>query len=423
MIHRFRRAALKIHLWSGLLLGAWFVLLGLTGSALAFYLEIDEALNPRIALSAPMAPPPSVDAIHQALRTAYPQRDGPWRIEMPMAPDMPVMARYNKPAESAGRHFAPLLVTLAPDTLRITSSRLWGDTAMTWIYDLHYTLLLGEPGLILVGIVGLVNAVMLLTGIWLWWPSKARLWAALRILPRPGAIRRTYDLHVTGGIYTFLLLIALALTGSALALPEQARAILAPWTSPQAMPEVDSDPDADAALSLDEAVAIAKQRFPDAELRWIETSGTLGTPIALRLHQPFEPSRRFPQSRIWLDPVTGSILDVTDPQENRVGDTIMQWLHPLHNGEALGMAGRCLVCLMGFVPLLLFVTGILRWKQKARARKLRHMGQLRSQTFGRPGKRSPYRRLQEKLLALAWHIRKEVRRWRLSERRRPGHRQ
>jgi uncharacterized iron-regulated membrane protein len=243
---------------------------------------------------------------------------------------------------------------------------------MTWLYDLHYTLLLGKAGLTLVGIVGLVNAIMLATGIWLWWPSRARFLASLRIVPRHGAVRRAYDLHAAGGIYTFVVLIVLALTGSALAFPDQAHAILASVSSPQVKPPTLVAPGA-RPISLDDATVIAKRRFPDAEVRWIETSGARGTPISFRLYQPFEPSRRFPQTRIWLHPATGAILDVSDPYENRAGDTIMHWLHPLHNGEAFGTFGRCLICFVGLVPLLLFVTGIVRWRQKVRARRLRRV--------------------------------------------------
>lgn len=368
MASRVRSLALAIHLWSGLLFGAWFALLGLTGSALVFYVELDQAINPQVRLQRTVQAPQPVDAIERALRSAYPGRDGPWRIELPRSPDMPVMARYYKPAERAGRHFAPLLVTMEPDTLKITSTRFWGDTVMTWVFDLHYTLLLGKSGLALVGIAGFVIAAMLVTGMVLWWPSKARMWSAMRIIPRPGRVRRTYDLHNAGGIYSFIILLVLALTGSVLAFPDQARAIVAPGT---ALPSPKAPLHADGAgrLSLDAAVAIARQRFPDADVRWIETSSARGTPVSMRLRQPFEPSPRFPQTRIWLDPVDGKVLAVSDPRNATAGATFLNWMHPLHNGEAFGLWGRWIALLVGFVPLMLYVTGIYRWRQKVNARQ------------------------------------------------------
>jgi uncharacterized iron-regulated membrane protein len=79
---RARRIALRLHRWLGLGLGGVFVLLGLTGSFLAFYTEIDELLEP--ALLQP-GPPPQVktwQSVLEALQRAHPQRDRGWRIEL-----------------------------------------------------------------------------------------------------------------------------------------------------------------------------------------------------------------------------------------------------------------------------------------------------------------------------------------------------
>ncbi|MFM2372531.1 MAG: hypothetical protein RIS85_2253, partial [Pseudomonadota bacterium] len=47
-MQRARTIVRKAHLWLGLGLGALFALLGLTGSLLVFYQEIDAALHPHI---------------------------------------------------------------------------------------------------------------------------------------------------------------------------------------------------------------------------------------------------------------------------------------------------------------------------------------------------------------------------------------
>jgi uncharacterized iron-regulated membrane protein len=41
----------------------------------------------------------------------------------------------------------------------------------------------------------------------------------------------------------------------------------------------------------------------------------------------------------------------------------------LHNGEALGQAGRVIVAVIGLAPATLAITGIVRWRQKVRARE------------------------------------------------------
>jgi uncharacterized iron-regulated membrane protein len=55
----------------------------------------------------------------------------------------------------------------------------------------------------------------------------------------------------------------------------------------------------------------------------------------------------------------------------------LNWLHPLHNGEAFGLTGRILVFLSGLLPLVLFITGFLRWRHKRHAKaQMASRGQL-----------------------------------------------
>jgi len=367
-----RRRWLWVHRYLGLAAGGVFVLLGLTGSLLVFYLELDGLLNPQIAVSRP-ASAPSADTIFRAIRAHHPERDGPWRIELPLAPDRPAMARYYNPPETAGRGFAPLMLTLDPETLVETSRRFWGDYAATWLYNLHYTLLLGDTGKALVGWSGVALLVSLASGLVLWWPSRARLGAALRPQLRTGRVRFTYDLHVLSGLYGLAVSLALALTGAVLALPDMARPLvsaLSPLTPAYAPPDGLLAPGA-AALSLDDAVAIARQQFPDGEVRWIETPGKAGRPISVRLYRPGEPGRRFPRNQVWIDPGTGAILAVRDATRDSPGDRFIDWMHPLHNGEAFGLPGRVLALAGGLLLPLLFATGWLRWRHKVAARNAR----------------------------------------------------
>lgn len=365
-----RQYWLAVHLYAGVLLGGVFVLLGITGSLLVFYLGVDESLNPETQVHQTVTKPLSAEAVLRKLRQYFPDRSGPWRIEMPLSDDSPVMARYYKPPERAGRFFSPLMVTLDPKTLDMTSHRFWGDYAVTWVYDLHYTLLFEENGRTAVGIIGLLMQVSLLSGLYLWWPSKRRLFAALRPQLRNGNARRVYDLHVMGGIYFWPVMLGLAVTGSALALPDQTRSLLG-VDGHQHDPVHGAVPHAmnRKAMDLDVAVRVAQSRFPDAEVRWVESSGVEGKPISVRMFQHGEPGRRFPRTQAWIHPETGEILALNDPMQNKATNSILDWLHPLHNGEAFGMPGRIIVLCAGLVLPLLFVTGLIRWRQKIRARK------------------------------------------------------
>lgn len=358
---------LRLHRWLGLALGLWFTLLGLTGSVLVFYVELGE-WPARAMMSRGEPPAVDPDAVLATLRAIEPQRQGAWRIEMPLADDRPLRARYYRPIERGGAMFAPLMVTLDPRSLEVLQRYFWADEPLTWIYDLHYSLLLDRPGRTAVGVIGLALGLSLISGAWLWWPSSARARAAWQPRLRPGAMRGLYDLHALSGLYGALLLLMLALTGAALALPEVTQALLAPAVDMHlSSAPKPAAPPASAALKLVDAVAIARARWPEGEPRWIESSGETASPIFIRLYQPGEPSRRFPRTLIWIDSISGEVLRVNDAAHARSGDQVLAWLHPLHNGEVFGLVGRMLVCALGLLPSLLLITGWMRWRRKRRA--------------------------------------------------------
>ena len=81
-----------------------------------------------------------------------------------------------------------------------------------------------------------------------------------------------------------------------------------------------------------------------------------------------EPNRTKTYRNVGVDQYTGQVLQVQDRAAFTAGERFLEWLFPLHSGEAFGAIGRPLTLLIGVVPLALFVTGFLRWRQKRRGR-------------------------------------------------------
>ncbi|WP_157269701.1 PepSY-associated TM helix domain-containing protein [Azohydromonas aeria] len=364
-----RAAWLRLHRWLGLGLGAWLVLLGLSGSVLVFYVEIEPWFDARVA-PRPAERPVSIEAVFQALQAAHPERGGGWRIELPAPGQALVTARYLKPQEREGHAFAPLLVSVDANTHEVVASRFWGETAMTWLYDLHYALLLDLPGRRAVALVGVALALSLLSGLWLWWPAPGRWRQALAFKREASAPRRVYDLHKWSGLLALPLLLVLGVTGSVLAWPQ----LHAPWVNllgapaAQRTPLSRSDP-AGPRLPVDAVLAQVQAQFPQTQPRWIDVPGAAEPAAAyrLRVRWPGEPGDRFPAGVVWADARSGAVLAARVPAALRGADKFNQWLHPLHSGEAFGLAGRIVVFASGLLPLALAVTGLLRWGHKRRA--------------------------------------------------------
>ncbi|WP_333879086.1 PepSY-associated TM helix domain-containing protein [Methylobacter sp.] len=342
-----------------------------TGSVLVFYVELDEILNPNLHITAAQAQqqPQSYEAVFQAIRQAHPERKASWRLEMPHHKQAMLMARYYMPIEKAGLSFAPLIVWVNPYNAEVVSSRFWGEFAMTWLFDLHYALLLDEAGKTLMGIVGFLLLIPLLSGIYLWWPASGKLRQGLSIKRRASKPRLIFDLHKTHGVYSYVIMLLLLVSGVILELPTVFKPAIN-YLSPlyQAKANQSQYQAGYFRISLDQAVAIATPLYPGAVLRWIETPNGPNGSYRIMLYQQGEPSFRFPKTTVWIDQYNGAVLSTRNPRLEHIGDTFINWLHPLHNGEIAGITGRLLVFISGFIPAVLYVTGIIRWLQKRKAR-------------------------------------------------------
>ena len=355
-----RRFVRQFHLAMGLTLGALFALVGLTGSALAFYPEIDALLHPQIQVAGPVGMP-DWNRAYGTVRQAFPDKPGPWRFEATGEPG-PIPARYYTPPERAGYAFRPMMVWLSPDGSRVLRRDYWGEYAMTFVYDLHYRLLLEKPGGVVLGWTGLALIALLLSGLWAWWPRGS--WAkALRLKRHAAPQRRLRDWHKLGGLAGLVVLVVLTGTGVMLELPDESNTALNAVGLPvSGMHNVNEASDATSTMiGPAKAVQIARAALPAARIAWIETPPASGGAYRLRMQVPSDPSPRFPHSFVWVDGASGAVLAIHDARRMTSGDSVNNWVHPLHDGSAFGLVGRILVALGGLVPAMLFITGWRRW--------------------------------------------------------------
>ena len=365
-----RRYLLKVHLYLGLILGGAFALLGLTGSFLVFYPEIDRGLNPELVNPSAMHSPPSVQAWFDHLHAQFPERKGAWRIEIPRSSDQVVFARYLKPEETDPDIFKPMVVALDPNSGAVLNARMWGDYLVTWVYDLHYALLMGKSGTVLVSLLGMALLVSVLLGVYLWLPRGKQRFVKAIPKVRSGSKKAIYDIHSYTGAYGAVLLLLMIVTGVGLATPQWVEPLVNLFSVRMDKQTVYSSVPMPGTkrITADQAVSVGLAVFPTAKLRWIEAPINVEDVYVLRLQQPAEPSQRFPKTFVWIDQFSGQVLASRDALKVNSGDAFFDWLHPLHNGEALGLTGRILAFVSGLLPLALFLTGWIRFRQKRNAK-------------------------------------------------------
>lgn len=369
---RIRTFVRRLHLWLGMSLGLLFVVLGLSGAALVFYIEIDEAINPLPVTHAAM-PAPGWDSAEwdRALATArehFPGPGGDWSFEV-TGKSGPIPARYYPAQHHHGHHAEREMVWFSADGTRLLRSEAWGEYPMSWIYELHMHLLAGETGRQIVGWGGFALLLLLVSGIITWWP-RGSLQKALALKRDAVALRRLRDLHKLSGLWSFPLLVLLALTGALLALPEVKEQIFtATVARPDQVPDPQSSQSSGTPVSLRLALANARRALPDARLAFIDVPEGGSAPVRLRVQVPGDPHRRFPGSFIFVDQYTGRVLAVHDLRRGNAAAQTSKWIRPLHDGSIGGLWGRILAVLAGLLPAALFGTGLCHWLRRRSARR------------------------------------------------------
>ena len=358
----------RVHLWLGLSLGLLFVVIGLTGSALVFYVGIDEALHPEASSDARAPAPgwssPVWDRALATGRAAGFDPAGKWSFEVTGAGGA-IPARYYPPAPIGVAHPPRQMVWFSSDGSRIVRVAPWGGYLMSWLYELHMQLLAGDVGMQIVGWFGVAILLLLVTGVIAWWPRGS--WAKALAFKRHAApIRRLHDLHKLTGVGSALLLLIVTATGVVLALPGVKAALLAPAP----VPEPRSLGVAGMPISLHRALGVARVAVPDGRLVFIDVPGDIGTPYRIRLQVPGDPHARFPGSYVFVDQRTAGVVAVQDIRTGGIGTTINAWVRPLHDGSIGGLPIRILTVLIGMTPMALFLTGFLRWQRRKGRRKI-----------------------------------------------------
>ena len=214
--HRARRVFVWLHLWLGLGLGLWFSLIGISGSVLAWRVELGAwELSRRfpIATPAPGAQMLSLDAATAKLRAALPDLDT--NEISAIAPPQSASDSYKFTIGRDRRQARTVVLDSYTGTLIGTAAPRSG-----WVFTIqnfHQRLIAGLRGYVFNGLLTVLGIPLLLSGLWLWWPKNGKQLRA-RITVKSGAPlhRRLYDLHNVLGISLYGVLLVTTATGALL---------------------------------------------------------------------------------------------------------------------------------------------------------------------------------------------------------------
>lgn len=371
--HPLRKLWLRVHLYLGLFGGALFVLMSLTGSFLVFYKAIDEWLNPIQLTTSGSGPYKPLNEVVETAQAAAPS--GGWldSLELPFH-EREVFKAWQKVPTGQPEQFRWYQVAIDPYTGAILSrDREWGGYLVSFIYELHESLLIDELGQTLVGFVAIFLLVSIGTGVFLWWPRSGKVRQAFLPVTGGSLIRRHYQLHKLSGAYSAIVLAVLAFTGVYLAFPTYVIPLVSVFSSVDGASDdgpVQSHPISGApSLSVEQAVGLAQSLFPDGTITYIGIPHEATDAYEMTMRRPGDVRESVGSSMVWLDQYSGAVLKVRDWRAFTAGETFVAWLFPLHNGEAFGLIGRWIVFFAGFIPLVLYVTALRMWWLKRQAHR------------------------------------------------------
>lgn len=379
------RVLRRLHRWFGLATAAFLVLAGLTGAVIAFDHELDRWLAPELYVAAsgdapagePLELADNLEASDRRLTVVY--------LPLATAPGDTLLVSVAARDDGARETEVPLeadQVAIDPATGAVQAQRLWGEPALRraailpFLYKLHYSLQLPATlGTTLMGIVALVWVVDSCVALVISFPEP-KLWRrSFQFSWRSGGRRLLFDLHRSGGVWGWLLLLPMAVTALSMNLESELVRPVVGWFSPVApdpfarrIPEA-SDAAAVPRVSRREAVAIA--RADAARRGWTAPAGAvfdakLADLYAVGFFAPGEDHGDGGLGNPWLyvDARSGAIVAAQVPGEGSAGDLFLQAQFPVHSGRIAGFAGRVLVAALGLVVGMLPVTGVWLWSRR-----------------------------------------------------------
>jgi len=356
---KLRHLTFILHRILGFAIGLIAIPLSLTGSLIVFQHEINEfQLHQQFGAILPKGDRLSLEIVLDIVKAAYSKLPemALQRVYFPTKLD----DFFNVVISIQGNDWVEVYVN--PYTGAILGNSLNPNAIqafLQFVYELHTSLKLGDLGLQIVGIVGLVTSIVVILGIMLW-PGWRKLIAGFKIKRDAHPKRFNFDLHKVSGITTAIFLLFTFFTGFAWNLGYVDPLIRAITFSPS-RPELVSVPLAgQSPLPLSQQIKTAQLALPDGALRSIDLTTDPKAPLRLRMKLPQE-REEYGMSNVYLDQYSGQVLRVDNSLKASLSDKILNSFTPLHFGTFGGLPTRILYIFVGLAPLILFITGFVMW--------------------------------------------------------------
>lgn len=353
-------AVWRWHFYAGLFCIPFVLWLATTGSIYLFRPQIEAFIDRPYTGLAIAGPQASAAAQAQAAVRAVPG-SVLHRYQIPDRPDDAVQVLVS----AAG---SETRVYVHPQTLAILKTVNEDSRLMRIVFRLHGELLLGNTGSYLVELAASWAIVMILTGLFLWWPRGGGIAGVLYPRLRSGGRRFWRDLHAVTGFWVSFFALFLLLSGLPWAKSwgsylktvrsvAAGRAVAQDWSIGHAEHDgmVMAPPIASNA-PLDRIVAAVRPLRLTAPVL-IAPPARAGQPWTAKNDAANRPQR----TDLTLDGGTGAILSRKDFARRPLIDRIVGYGVSAHEGQLFGLANQLLGLFTAVGLMLLSISSVVLW--------------------------------------------------------------
>ncbi|MBI1314111.1 PepSY domain-containing protein [bacterium] len=365
--NRLFTAMWRWHFYAGLLAVPICIFLGVTGGIYLFKPVVEPWLYQELQTVEPGNVRLPAEQQLAAVRQAFPESK-PDSITVGVDPtDATEVGLRDK----VGRN---LLVYVNPYSGEVTGSLVRDQMLMQQVRNLHGELMMGAFGSAFVELTACWTIILLMTGLYLWWPrSGLRVMGVFVPRMRQGARTFWRDLHAVVGMYSAAVVIVLLVTG----LPwtniwgglfkrvqqatGQARPVAADFRVPYRSERLDGA----IALTLPAALKIAAEQGVAEGSTVKLPRGQEGTYGFINRARNLEDS-----DFLYLDQYSGKVLARANWDDHPVSAKAVALGIRLHQGELFGPVNLVAMLLGALATVWMSVTGVVMWWQRRPQGKL-----------------------------------------------------
>jgi uncharacterized iron-regulated membrane protein len=209
----FRKFLFQVHLWVGIGVGLYILMISVSGSAIVYRRELVKKYARKPAIVAISGSRMSDDDLKKIAQQSYPGYEASY-VTSSRRLDRAVAVGLEHGDSSMQRLFNPYTGENMGNPLSLT------ERVLQWLVDFHDNLLSGPSGRTANGIGSIFVTLLALTGAIIWWPGIKNWRRSLGVNWDRNFIRFNWDLHSALGFWCALFILVWGISGIYFSFPD-----------------------------------------------------------------------------------------------------------------------------------------------------------------------------------------------------------